>query len=400
MNKLLSNILLLLVTTMVCLVFLEIGVRISGVSALYGYPDGLYENDDLLDYKIVPGISGELIKPEFKTKFKINSDGMNDREYSEKNIDDFRILALGDSFVWGAYGTELDETFLKQLEVRLNENSNGKNFQVMKAGVPGYGTDQELLYLKSRGIKLKPDMVLLHFYPNDFDDNMVSGEREVNPEGQLVVKRKSKQKPLKLFRNFLFNNLDSYRLTERTAVNIMGPKLGKLVGGDTIYNRDGISNIYEVNYTEDTNLKLERTFTLIKEMHQFTEENNIPFAIVFIPAKFQVYADLQKDIINEGSATNKAYDDFAKPNKIFLKWAEEENIVVIDLLPGLLAHDEKDDLYWTLNPHWNKKGNNKGAELIYQKLIEHQALSGLIRPESKPESKVWDPKVIFTAQDR
>ena len=396
MNKLLPNTILFLATILVCLVFLEIGVRISGVAAIYGYPNGLYENDDLLDYKIVPGISGELVKPEFKTKFKINSYGMNDYEYSEKTASDYRVLALGDSFVWGAYGTELDETFLKQLEVRLNENSNGKNFQVMKAGVPGYGTDQELLYLKSKGIKFKPDMVILYFYPNDFDDNMVSGEREVNSDGQLVVKRKSKQKPLKLFRNFLFNNLDSYRLTERTAVNIIGPKLGSLVGGDTIYNRDAISNIYEVNYTKDTYLKLDRTFTLIKEMHQFTEENNIPFAIVFIPAKFQVYADLQKDIINEGLADNKTFDDFSKPNKIFLKWPEEENIVIIDLLPGLLAHDEKDDLYWTLNPHWNKKGNDKGAELIYQELIEHQALSGLIRPESK----VWNPKTILNAQSR
>jgi len=400
MNKLSYNILLLLATILVCSVFLEIGVRVSGVSAIYGYPDGLYENDDLLDYKIVPGISGELIKPEFKTKFKINSLGMNDYEYSEKTSDDFRILAVGDSFVWGAYGTELDETFLKQLEVRLNEDSKGKHFQVMKAGVPGYGTDQELLYLKSKGIQLKPDMVLLHFYPNDFDDNMVSGEREVNSKGQLVVKRKNKEKPLKLFRNFLFNNLHSYRLTERTAVNIIGPKLGSLVGGDTIYNRDGISNIYEVNYTKGTYLKLNRTFTLIKEMHQFTKENNIPFAIVFIPAKFQVYADLQADIIREGSAANKTYDDFDKPNKIFLKWAEEEDIVFIDLLPGLLAHDEEDDLYWTLNPHWNKKGNNKGAELIYQELVKHEALEGLIRPESEPESKLWGPKVIFTAQDR
>ena len=206
-KKLLPNLILLCITLVVCFFFLEIIVRASGVAAVYGYPDGLYQNDVVLDYKLVPGAGGELIKPEFRTKFTINSLGMNDYEYAEKTLQNYRILALGDSFVWGAYGTELEEHFLKILEKKLNENNKNskknenKNFQVLKAGVPGYGTDQELLYLKNEGIKLKPDMILLHFYTNDFDDNMVSGERGANEKGQLVVKREKKQNVLVASRN-------------------------------------------------------------------------------------------------------------------------------------------------------------------------------------------------------
>jgi len=379
-KKLLPNLILLCITLVVCFFFLEIIVRASGVAAVYGYPDGLYQNDVVLDYKLVPGAGGELIKPEFRTKFTINSLGMNDYEYAEKTLQNYRILALGDSFVWGAYGTELEEHFLKILEKKLNENNKNskknenKNFQVLKAGVPGYGTDQELLYLKNEGIKLKPDMILLHFYTNDFDDNMVSGERGANEKGQLVVKREKKQNVLVASRNFLFNHLHSYRLMERTAVNIIGPKLGSLVGGDTIYNTDEISNVYEAAYSDAALVKVSTTFALIEEMKLFAKENDIPLVVVLIPAKFQVYADLQEDIIKENLNSDTLLD-FEKPNKMFVAWAEKRDIIVIDLLPGFKAHDQNEDLYWTLNPHWNKEGNQKAAELLYHDLIAQKAIA-------------------------
>lgn len=376
-QKLLANLILLCIAVAVCLVLLEVIVRISGAAAIYGYPDGLYQNDDLLDYKLVPGASGELIKPEFTTSFAINSLGMNDYEYPEETAQDYRILALGDSFVWGAYGTELDEHFLKILEKELNERSEGKHFQVLKAGVPGYGTDQELLYLKNEGIKLKPDMVLLHFYTNDFDDNMVSGERGANEKGQLVTKREKKQNVLVTVRNFLFNYLHSYRLMERTAVNIIGPKLGSLVGGDTIYNTNELSNVYEKIYSDAALAKVGKTFELIEEMDQFARENNVPLVVILIPAKFQVYANLQEDIMKENQ--HMQYD-FEKPNKMFTAWAGKRNIPVIDLLPGFKAHDQNKDLYWTLNPHWNKAGNQKAAELLYKDLIKHRAVADSLQP--------------------
>ena len=300
---------------------------------------------------------------------------MNDYEYPEKTADDYRILALGDSFVWGAYGTELEEHFLKILEEKLNQKSKDKNFQVLKAGVPGYGTDQELLYLKNEGIKLKPDMILLHFYTNDFDDNIVSGERGANEKGQLVMKREKKQNLLVTVRNFLFNHLHSYRLMERTAVNLVGPTLGSLVGGDTIYNTNEISNVYETTYSDAALLKIGKTFELIEEMNQFAQENDLPFIVVLIPAKFQVYADLQEDIRKENQNTQY---DFEKPNKMLVAWTTKRYITVIDLLPEFKTH-QNEDLYWTLNPHWNKAGNQKAAELLYENLIDQKEISVIIK---------------------
>jgi hypothetical protein len=43
---------------------------------------------------------------------------------------------------------------------------------VINGGVRGYGTDQSLLWYRERGLALAPDLVVLVFSANDFDDNL------------------------------------------------------------------------------------------------------------------------------------------------------------------------------------------------------------------------------------
>ena len=45
------------------------------------------------------------------------------------------------------------------------------DWEVINTSVSGYGTDQQYLYLKERGIAYRPDVVLLLFYANDFANN-------------------------------------------------------------------------------------------------------------------------------------------------------------------------------------------------------------------------------------
>ncbi len=42
--------------------------------------------------------------------------------------------------------------------------------EVINTGVPGYGADQEYLYLKTEGLKYHPDLVLLCAFYNDFSE--------------------------------------------------------------------------------------------------------------------------------------------------------------------------------------------------------------------------------------
>ena len=50
--------------------------------------------------------------------------------------------------------------------------SAGQRFEVIPAGVSGWGTDQQLLWFCKYGVAYQPDLVLLAFFPgNDFENN-------------------------------------------------------------------------------------------------------------------------------------------------------------------------------------------------------------------------------------
>lgn len=82
----------------------------------------------------------------------------------------YRILALGDSFTFGE-GVADDEPFIARLTERLNRSSASRRYEGINAGVSGYNTRDEVIYLENRWLELDPDLVLLTFYLNDaYDD--------------------------------------------------------------------------------------------------------------------------------------------------------------------------------------------------------------------------------------
>lgn len=101
----------------------------------------------------------------------INSDGFRDREFDlQKPNNTIRIIALGDSFTFG-WAVSTNDSYPKILESQLNEQSKGKTYQVLNFGVPSYNTAQEVELLKEKGLKYKPDIVILQFLFNDVENN-------------------------------------------------------------------------------------------------------------------------------------------------------------------------------------------------------------------------------------
>src|SRR5579864_6199611 len=90
-----------------------------------------------------------------------------------------RILVLGDSFTFG-FEVSDDETFSHYLESSLPST------EVLNLGVPGYGHDQMLLYLKEEGAKYHPDVVLIGFTHLDIYRNLWSFYVYAKPKFELV----------------------------------------------------------------------------------------------------------------------------------------------------------------------------------------------------------------------
>ena len=82
---------------------------------------------------------------------------------------DRRIVALGDSFTFG-HGVDHVSTYPYQLEQMLSKD--GIHIRVDNAGVPGYGLDQEYLYLQEIILRRKrPDVVIWNLNINDIGDS-------------------------------------------------------------------------------------------------------------------------------------------------------------------------------------------------------------------------------------
>ncbi len=98
---------------------------------------------------------------------KINSFGFRGPDFSlQKPPATYRILGIGDSFTFGE-GVKEEDTFLSRLQSHLSAQNPDKAFEVINAGTSGYNTQDEVISLTNRWIKLTPDLVILTFTMND-----------------------------------------------------------------------------------------------------------------------------------------------------------------------------------------------------------------------------------------
>jgi len=98
---------------------------------------------------------------------KINSLGMREREIArDKPRYKRRILMIGDSVTFGT-GVDADWRFSNFMQRAL-----GEDIEVINAGVPGWGTDQEWIHYEMFAHVLEPDIVVLTFtMANDVVNN-------------------------------------------------------------------------------------------------------------------------------------------------------------------------------------------------------------------------------------
>jgi len=118
-----------------------------------------------------PGARYRHKSADMTTYFEINGRGMRaDRDIPyQKRSGLQRILSLGDSYTIG-YEVDADATFSMVLEQVLRRA--GYDVEVLNAGVSGFSTAEEYLYLERELFRYDPDVVVLSFVGNDFVDNL------------------------------------------------------------------------------------------------------------------------------------------------------------------------------------------------------------------------------------
>lgn len=126
------------------------------------YEIPVFRPDPELGYRTVPNLSLHCFGT---VKIETNEQGFRQaRAVSpEKAAGTQRLVGVGDSVMWGV-GVNASDTFLAKLGQKLNQTGR---WEVINAGVLGYSTLQESIFLERDILPLRPDVVIVNFCEND-----------------------------------------------------------------------------------------------------------------------------------------------------------------------------------------------------------------------------------------
>jgi hypothetical protein len=165
-----ANVLVLAITVLVLLLGAEVVLRVTY------HPENLgtvIRYDSLLGWSLAPNatLTSHDTGRGLHYRMDINSLGLREDEVAmPKPKGRKRILILGDSIAFGS-GVEAGERFSDLLKHALPGDVD-----VINAGVPGWGNDQELLFYERDLRRLDPDVVVLEFTANnDVVNNELKG---------------------------------------------------------------------------------------------------------------------------------------------------------------------------------------------------------------------------------
>jgi len=366
-RRLRKKLLLLLFSLTLTLIAVEGVLRLLNVVPTYGYPQGLFRNDPVTGFRFTADFGpAELVKQEFITDISTNSQGFRDKEWPEADEGGWRILSVGDSFVWGGYGTAVEETYSALLEDSLQED--GTEAHVLNAGVVAWGTDNQLDYYRGYGEEAAPDVVLLSVcVANDFFDNLERDELTVE-DGYLVSANAAKPSSLiGSVRNFLMAHSRVYMLAERSATSLPGISslmrtLAMNQGELLLHDKDKMQALASLADDPDSDLAME-TKRLLDELHALTLERGDQLVVFAVPAQFQVDPNTL-EFVRESYGLEA--NELAGPQTWLADYCRERDIPYIDPLQEFRELSKEQALYWEFNPHFNAAGNQLSAEALFE----------------------------------
>ena len=163
-RRLLAKLLLLGISCLVGFLLGEIVVRIVRP----GFPGFRIPQ---VVHRPAPGIGFEMVPGQraytFAQPVTVNAYGCRGPEL--KTAGDAartRILCLGDSLTFGV-GVADEQVYPRLIEAHFMDADRGTQTEVINAAVQRYFTYQEMDWLRQKGLRLQPDVVILGVYAND-----------------------------------------------------------------------------------------------------------------------------------------------------------------------------------------------------------------------------------------
>ena len=343
----------------------------------------IYEKSTYTPWRHKPNSTGSMISPygmEYDVPVKINSYGLRGDDFSmAKGKNSHRILFLGDSFTFGV-GVSLEDTYPKKLEALLNRGKPAYAYEAINAGFGdgGYTTDVQYLYLREKGLKFRPDAVVVGvFIGNDISDmnkniwlrndsgglptNITSDYQYVDENRRLRIHYTNES----YYERYGILGKIDYIMSKKSHLFIFlkNTAIRKTYKPEKIFLRQ---------IPEDSMRNIDKMKILIMEMKKISSRNNADFIAVLIPPRTQVW-DYEWERYTD--AYRELNTSRSMPQELFMDFCRSYNITCIDLLPEFLKNAGKGGLYFPIDGHWNEEGHQLAAGVIFQNLVNLRILN-------------------------
>ncbi|MFC1809767.1 SGNH/GDSL hydrolase family protein [Candidatus Omnitrophota bacterium] len=291
----------------------------------------------------VGGITSPSHYTFYKKYYHYNSLGFRDKERTYGNNNNaYRILAIGDSYTFGAGVKYKEELYTYILENRLNESNilGSRLVEVINTGKKGLNTKQEFAYLRNKGILFSPDMIILGYVLNDATtDELKQKMARNNQEWQLLPP------PFGKFLNaysftyyFLRKRLKSTFYDKASSVSRKKP--------------------YFINLYSEENTKKHRE--IFVEFLKFCEVHGIKVFIVLFPQMYHIRDEVYP------------YND---EHKYVETIADEHSVPLVDLLKDLQNSDFETFTVSSTDAHPNEHVHRLAANVIYNKIVNEKLIN-------------------------
>lgn len=375
------------VSVLLCFVFLEY------VAAYFLYP----ETQERVDKEFDPVLGWRYRTGTYRVKpdnsfiahtIRINALGLRDDDRVPAS-GKHRVIVLGDSFTFARW-VRREDMFTHQLERMLNDRSHGR-YEVVNAGVEGYGNAQQLLMLNTLAeAGIVGETYVLQVFTNDILDNLrldydslslnpFQPGYVVDPMGKLRVEHVPQGDTWRAEVTEARASLQIVKVLSMAAESYVQsrPGLVKLaadIGIPVSFPR--MPGLMEGWYNEEI---AGRGVPLMKELIRAIQSEvgrrQAAFLVVFIPSPLMVYPDTYGPILRRSFPGNARVDlfvtDVERPAREIRELCRQLDVPFLDLYPVLLNHKAK-ALYFAREGHLQAEGHRIVAEAIADKLLGMQ----------------------------
>lgn len=307
-------------------------------------------------------------------RIKTNSIGLRGPEINRnKAKGTYRIITIGDSITAGFF-VDNEAMWQTSLQKILTEQYK-KPTEVVNCALGGGSIGWELALLKTYGIPLKPDIVILTFVTNDISDILDKPISQLaDSDAYIMVPKNDKELTRFVLTKiaigeafydiFLRIKSPSYRDSIRESKKKSGDSRYAIEGGDQYAKnaRDYMNRFSQTDglllgdsFSSKTLSALSNYTELLSQFSKVCEQNGSKLLFVYFPAYPQIYSEKTSLLINKTLRTI----------------CDERGIDFLDLTDGFKKRGRNQVLHLApLDYHLNPKGNEVFAELVAEYFLK------------------------------